>query len=123
MTITLPKSVKAPSAFCYQVRSVIRSLLCLFGSQLLTDPLKYSLEDDSWEAKACQHFIKVSRALLRCDAPELALTAYAELGVGHGASGSGFVQLEFEFKKTQLQDCLREIFYVGFAQLISWTSP
>lgn len=38
----------------------------------------------------------MSRALLRCDAPELALTAYAELGVGHGASGSGFVQLEFE---------------------------
>ncbi|KAF7116988.1 hypothetical protein CNMCM5793_005635 [Aspergillus hiratsukae] len=49
---------------------------------------KYSLADEGWEAKACQQFFEAASALMRCGAPELTLTAYVQLRVGDGASGS-----------------------------------
>ncbi|GIJ85912.1 hypothetical protein Asppvi_004779 [Aspergillus pseudoviridinutans] len=70
---------------------------------------KYSLADEDWEAKACQQFFEAASALMRCGAPELTLTAYVQLRVVDGASGSGSVQLEFAFSKTQLQDCLTSL--------------
>ncbi|KAF7177985.1 hypothetical protein CNMCM7691_006625 [Aspergillus felis] len=70
---------------------------------------KYSLADEDWEAKACQQFFEAASALMRCGAPEFTLTAYVQLRVLDGASGSGSVQLEFAFSKTQLQDCLTRL--------------
>ncbi|PKY03025.1 hypothetical protein P168DRAFT_328117 [Aspergillus campestris IBT 28561] len=69
----------------------------------------YSLADEDWEAKACQQFFEAATALMGYGAPELTLTAYVQLGAVDGASGSGSVQIEIAFSKTQLQGCLTRL--------------